>query len=171
MKNFYEIIENIIISLLVITIIILFSFRTVLVDGSSMLPTLHDQERLIITNLFYNVEKGDIVVVDKNNAYKEPLIKRVIATEGDKIKIEYSTGNVYVNDKLLNEDYIYEKINIQNIPDLEVTVAKDCVFVMGDNRNNSGDSRDSSIGLINKKNLLGKAVLRIYPFDNIGVLQ
>lgn len=171
MKNFYEIIENIIISLLVITIIILFSFRTVLVDGSSMLPTLHDHERLIITNLFYNVEKGDIVVVDKNNAYKEPLIKRVIATEGDKIKIEYSTGNVYVNDKLLNEDYIYEKINIQNIPDLEVTVAKDCVFVMGDNRNNSGDSRDSSIGLINKKNLLGKAVLRIYPFDNIGVLQ
>ena len=169
-KDFYETCESIIISLLTILLIIVFCFRAVAVDGGSMLPNLHHGERLITTNLFYTPEKGDVVVIDKNNALGKPLIKRVIATEGDRIRIDYKTGDVYVNDVLLEEDYIYEKIDPENRNNIEMTIKEGYVFVMGDNRNNSTDSRDADVGLINTKNILGKAVLRIYPFSEIGAI-
>ncbi|MBE6877546.1 MAG: signal peptidase I [Ruminococcaceae bacterium] len=170
-KEIYEACESIIVSLIIITLVIVFAFRAVSVDGDSMLPNLHDTERLITTNLFYTPQKGDIVVLDKNNALGKPLIKRVIATEGDTIRIESKTGNVYVNNELLIEDYIYEKIEPANINDLEMTINDGYVFVMGDNRNNSQDSRVESIGQVNTKSILGQAVLRIYPFSEIGVLK
>lgn len=170
-KDIYETFESIMVSLVVITLIIVFAFRAVSVDGDSMLPNLHDQERLITTNLFYTPEKGDIVVLDKNNALGKPLIKRVIATEGDTIRIEYKTGDVYVNDELLIEDYILEKINPADKSDLEMTIKEGYVFVMGDNRNDSTDSRSEAIGQVNTKNILGKAMFRIYPFNSIGGLE
>ena len=169
-KDIYETFESIMVSLVVITLIIVFAFRAVSVDGDSMLPNLHDQERLITTNLFYTPEKGDIVVIDKNTSYGKPLVKRVIATEGDRIFIDYSTGDVFVNDEKLSEDYILEKIDVQDTENLEITVTKGFVFVMGDNRNNSTDSRDADVGLINTKYILGRAVLRIYPFSEIGAI-
>ena len=170
-KDIYETFESIMVSLVVITLIIVFAFRAVSVDGDSMLPNLHDQERLITTNLFYTPEKGDIVVLDKNNALGKPIIKRVIATEGDTIRIEYKTGDVYVNDELLIEEYILEKINPADKADLEMTIKEGYVFVMGDNRNDSTDSRSEVIGQVNTKNILGKAMFRIYPFDSIGGLE
>ncbi|MBQ5782195.1 MAG: signal peptidase I [Oscillospiraceae bacterium] len=170
MKGIYDTVESIIISFIVITVLILFVFRAVSVDGGSMLPTLKNGDRIITTNLFYTPEKGDIVVIDKNTSYGKPLVKRVIATEGDRILIDYSTGDVFVNDEKLSEDYILEKIDIQDTENLEITVTKGFVFVMGDNRNNSTDSRDADVGLINTKNILGKAVLRIYPFSEIGAI-
>ena len=169
-KDIYETFESIMISLVVITLIIVFAFRAVSVDGDSMLPNLHDQERLITTNLFYTPEKGDIVVLDKNNALGKPLIKRVIATEGDTIRIDYKTGDVYVNDELLIEDYILEIINPADKSDLEMTIKEGYVFVMGDFRNDSTDSRSEVIGQVNTKNILGKAMFRIYPFNSIGGL-
>lgn len=171
MKGIYETAESIIIALVVIVVLILFFFRAVSVDGDSMLPGLRDGERLIVSNLFYTPEKGDIIVTDKNISYGKPLVKRVIATEGDKVFIDYSTGDVYVNDTLLSENYIAEKILPKDTPDLEVTVTEGYVFVMGDNRNNSSDSRNESIGLINTKNILGKALFRIYPLSEIGAVK
>lgn len=171
MKDFYETIESIGLSFITITILILFVFRVVSVEGSSMTNTLMDQERLITTNFFYKPEKGDIVVIDKHNTFEKPLIKRVIATEGDTIKIAYATGDVYINGVLQNENYIKEKINPQAGSDLEMTIKEGYVFVMGDNRNGSADSRQESVGQINEKNILGKAIFRIYPFSKIGKVK
>lgn len=170
-KDIYETCESIIVSLLVITFVIVFAVRTVVVDGSSMLPNLHHGERLVTTNFFYTPEKGDIVVIDKNNALGKPLIKRVIATEGDTIRIDYKTGEVYLNGELLVEDYILEKIEATTADGIEMTVEKGFVFVMGDNRNNSQDSRSSEIGQVDIRNILGKALFRVYPFDSIGGLE
>ncbi|MEG1862784.1 MAG: signal peptidase I [Oscillospiraceae bacterium] len=171
MKKFYETIESICISFIAITILILFVFRVVSVEGNSMNNTLMDSERLITTNFFYTPKKGDIVVIDKNNPHRKPLIKRVIATGGDNIKIEYTTGDVYLNGKLLEEKYIKEKIAPKKCDDLELTIPKGYVFVMGDNRNASSDSREEAIGAVNTKNIIGKAIFRIYPFSRIGSLK
>ena len=171
-KNFYEIFESIIIALVIILALVLFVFRAVSVDGESMEPNLHDKDRLIITNFLYTPKKGDIVVVDKNNTLNKPIVKRVIATAGDTIKIEYSTGSVYLNGVKLDEDFILEDMYTYFNPNsLEITIEEGYVFVMGDNRNNSNDSRNSDIGPINVKNILGKAVLRVAPFNNIGVIK
>lgn len=171
MKDIYETAECIIIAFVVIAALILFVFRSVSVYGDSMLPNMHDGDRLITTNFLYTPDKGDVVVVDKNTNYGKPLIKRVIATEGDKIFIDYSTGDVYVNDEKLSEEYIYEKIAVQEKENINMVVPKGYVFVMGDNRNDSLDSRDPAIGLVNEKNILGKALLQIYPLSDIGVVK
>ena len=171
MKDIYETAECIIIAFVIIVVLILFVFRAVSVDGNSMLPNLHHGDRIITTNFLYTPEKGDVVVVDKNTNYGKPLIKRVIAAEGDKIFIDYRTGDVYVNDEKLSEAYIYEKIAVQEKENINIVVPEGYVFVMGDNRNNSLDSRDSAIGLVNEKNILGKALLQIYPLKDIGVVK
>lgn len=171
MKDIYEAAESIIVAFVIIAVLILFCFRAVSVDGGSMLPNLEDGDRIITTNFFYTPENGDIVVVDKNTNYGKPLIKRVIAAAGDKIFVDYSTGDVYVNDEKLSENYIYEKIRVQDKENIDMIVPKGYLFVMGDNRNDSLDSRDSAIGLINEKNILGKALFQIYPISDIGVVK
>ena len=170
-KNFYEIFESVLIAFIAIIVLVVFVFRAVTVDGDSMEPNLHHTEKLITTNLFYKAEKGDIVVIDKNNVLGKPIVKRVIATAGDTIKYECSTGHVYVNGEKLNEDYILTDDSDNPYKnDIETTIKDGYVFVMGDNRNHSNDSRNSEIGQINEKNILGKAILRIYPFNSIGVI-
>ena len=171
MQKLYDFIESISLSVLFITVAILFCFRIIVVDGDSMMNTLHHQERIIISNFFYSPEKGDIVVTDSHNGYGHPIIKRVIGTGGDTVKISFETGDVYVNGTVLQEEYIYEKIRSEPKDDIEITVPEGYLFLMGDNRNNSLDSRSESIGLINEKNLLGKAVFRISPLSKIGKLK
>lgn len=171
MKSFYEIIESIFVSFLIITLLILFVFRAIAVDGSSMNPTLNDNDRLITTNFLYTPKKGDIVVIDKNNNLKKPLVKRVVATSGDTVKIDYLTGDVYVNGVVLEEKYIKEKISITKQPELLQTVKDGYVFVMGDNRNNSTDSRAEEVGQVNAKNILGRALFRVFPINNIGGIK
>ncbi|MBE6894188.1 MAG: signal peptidase I [Ruminococcaceae bacterium] len=171
LKSFYELFESIVFAFLIIIILIVFVFRAVTVDGESMEPNYHDGEKLIITNFMYTPKKGDVVVVEKNNALGKPIIKRVIATAGDTVKYECETGNVYINGEKLNESYI---LNVGVNPyknDIEMTIKDGYVFLMGDNRNNSNDSRNGEVGQINTKNILGKAVLRIYPFSDIGAVK
>ncbi|MEG1896248.1 MAG: signal peptidase I [Oscillospiraceae bacterium] len=168
MKSFYEVVESITVSFIIITFLILFAFRAVAVDGSSMNPTLNDKDRIITTNFLYTPKKGDVIIVDKNNHLNKPLVKRVIATQGDRVKIDYTTGDVYVNDVILEEKYINEKIAPQQNTQFEVTVEAGHIFVMGDNRNHSSDSRDDRLGQVNVKNVLGKALFRVFPLSNIG---
>lgn len=170
MKKLFEMLENICFSVLFITVVMTFFFRVIVVEGNSMNRTLSNGDRVIITNFCYTPQRGDIVVTDKNNYFKTPLIKRVIAIEGDTIKIDYSTGDVYINGEILSEDYIKEKIAISDKETLEITIPDGYVFLMGDNRNQSSDSRESVIGVINEKNIMGKAIFRIMPLEKIGTV-
>jgi len=171
MKKFYEFLESVSVAFIFITLVTLFVGRFIVVDGNSMNNTLYHDERLIITNFLYSPEKGDIVVTDTKNYFGQPLIKRVIATEGDTVAIDYNTGDVYVNGQILQEDYIKEKIMATGGGIYQITLAEDQLFLMGDNRNASSDSRIQEIGPVSEKDILGKAVFRIAPLSRIGKVK
>lgn len=154
-------------------VILIFTFvgRLVGVEGESMMPTLRDQDRLVATNLFYKPTGGDIVVVTKPNARNEPLIKRVIATGGQTIDIDFELNSVFVDDERLDEEYILEPMDPDRDYDFKypLTVPEGYVFIMGDNRNNSWDSRMEQVGLVDERHILGKIVYRVMPYRDIGI--
>ena len=138
------------------------------VDGPSMRPTLHSQERLVVNKFIYRFrvpERGEILVFRYPRDPSRDFIKRVIAVPGDSIKIE--DGHVYVNQKLMNEPYILEK-TLSNYP--EAVVPDGTIFVMGDNRNNSEDSRFADVGFVPYDLVKGKAVLVFWPVDQFKSL-
>ncbi len=141
-------------------------FRIVVVSGPSMKQTLlHGDYLLLINNIFYQEPKqGDIVVVGKE-AYKdgEPIIKRVIATEGQWVDIDFAAGVVYVNGTALDEPYTNTPTNLDEGVSFPLQVRDGCVFVLGDNRNESKDSRSLEIGQVDKREILGKAIFLFLP--------
>ncbi len=176
-----EYIEIFAFAILFVLLVFSFAFRVCVVDGNSMNNTLKNQEKVLTTNLFYSPEGGDIVVFYENNVHEKPLVKRVIATEGQIVQINFNTGKVYVDGEALDEDYVYLNTGkyeygiIYQNPNfdrdtkiLKVTVPDDCVFVMGDNRNGSDDSRNSSIGFISDQQIMGKVIFRISPFTRFN---
>ncbi len=166
----------------VIIMINIFLFHPITVDGTSMCDTLQDKDLVITTSVAYEPKFGDIVVIQANKLvngetglYGEPIIKRVIGTEGDVIRFDLKTGGVYRNGELLDEDYIIGPTNqtyngwVES--ETDYVVPKDCVFVMGDNRKVSHDSRDLKIiGFVNKNYIMGKALFRLYPLNEMKLL-
>lgn len=142
-----------------------FIFNVVKVDGASMENTLKHNDRLIVWKLGYSPEKEDIIVLHQAN--HKPYIKRIIATEGQTVDIDFFTHEVYVDGKKLDEPYIKEPTALRGDVKYPVTVPEDCVFVMGDNRNNSSDSRFSDVGMVHKSDILGKAIFRFWPLSSI----
>lgn len=151
--------------------------RLTRVDGDSMNNTLRDGEIMLIWSLGYTPEQGDIVVLNKTpvvlQGWPEPraIVKRVIATGGQTVDIDYAAGAVYVDGQLLDEPYIAEDMYMPYGPTMQAThweVPEGSVFVMGDNRNNSTDSRDIQLGPIDNDYILGKAVLALWPMDRFG---
>lgn len=172
----------------IVAIIVIFTLFTRLstVDGGSMNPTLQDKERLLITDFCYTPEHNDIVVMWTNNLYNEmtnewgkAIVKRVIGLPGDTIKIDIAEGAVYRNGEKLDTEVVDGVIYEDGHPimdyttvsyDMEVTVPEGYVFVMGDNRTNSVDSRDARIAFVDMNYIIGKAYLRVVPLERFGGL-
>ena len=156
---------------LVLVLVFSFFFRIIQVDGSSMVPTLINGDKLIVWGAGYTPQRGDVVIVDSYTAYGKPLVKRVIAKGGDTVSIDYSTGTVEVNGEVLQEDYIAEPTYLGYDLQFPYTVPEGTVFLMGDNRNESLDSRSSYIGCIDERDILGKVLVCFMPFTDFGVVK
>ncbi len=176
--------REIVLVLTIFMLVYVLCFRTVVVSGSSMKDTLHDGDRLILISsfLYHEPGQGDVVVASKDSFRNgECIIKRVIATEGQTVDIHFDTGEVYVDGVLLDEEYIYSGTYMDEGMRFPLTVADGCVFVMGDNRMDSLDSRNPVIGLIDCREILGRAVFLLLPgrdpvtgamdFGRIGVIN
>lgn len=182
-KARYEILdwlEIVVAAIAVVVILFTLVFKVITISGDSMLDTLHNNEKILISNLFYEPERGDIVVISRNTdnstkitSQESCIIKRIIATEGQVVDINFKTGVVSVDGVDLKEDYTYTRTNVMGDVEFPVIVPEGHVFVLGDNRNNSSDSRFKNLGnngMVDERNILGRAVIRILPFDRFGVL-
>ena len=154
--------------LILFMLVYILCFRVVIVVGNSMFDTLVDGDYLVlISNVFYTEPKhGDIIVASKDSFRNgECIVKRVIATEGQEVDIDFEKGIVYVDGEALQEDYIYSETKLYEGISFPLTVSEGCLFVLGDNRMDSKDSRSPEIGLIDMREVLGKAVFLLYPGD------
>jgi signal peptidase I len=173
-KSFMLYVHDLIHMLAVIMIVFMLLFRMVIVSGSSMYATLWDGDwLLLLSSVFYNdPQYGDIIVASKDSFNDgEAIIKRIIATEGQTVDIDFTTGTVYVDGVALVEPYIHTPTTNPEGMVFPLVVDEGCIFVMGDNRGRSMDSRDPEIGLIDKREVLGKAILIIWPGDDEGHLD
>jgi len=163
--------EALVSAALILVLLFSFFFRIIQVDGQSMVPTLDHGDKLIVWGAGYTPQRGDVVIVDGYTSYGKPLVKRVIAKGGDTIEIDYDAGTVSVNGELLQEDYIAEPTHLGYDVQYPYTVPEGTVFVMGDNRNASLDSRSSYVGCIDEQDILGKVLLCFLPFADFGVVK
>ena len=141
----YDWMQSLVFALIICILVFVFLFRIVDVSGDSMNPTLTNGDKLVVSDVFYKPKQGDIVIFRKDEYKPEALVKRVIATEGQTVEIDFDRGRVYVDGELLD------------------------VFVMGDNRNASSDSRKAEIGMVDERLIVGKVLLRVFPLDSIGI--
>lgn len=162
------------------TIIFVFAFMSVIftfiirdanVVGNSMLDTLHSDDKILMTNFMYKPKCGDIVAINAENQIEKRIIKRVIATEGQTLVVDYSKNAVYVDGIQIDEPYVSSITRVPSNPlQIPYVIPEGYIFVMGDNRIISLDSRDKSIGLVSVNDVIGKAQFIVYPFDRFTYL-
>ena len=211
LRNFFDILESFVYAIAAVVLIFVFFGRLSVVDGQSMDDTLSHGEYLVVGNIFfgYTPDNGDIVVIDGGYSfypYTKPIVKRVIATGGQTLEIDFKSETVYVDGIAIEEDYakythsnssddithkyhnslfyytknlfgtyekdgkVYNDYYDPNTGIFKGTIPKDHIFVMGDNRLNSADSRISEIGFVHENYVVGKAVFRLFPFSSFGGL-
>ncbi len=167
----YEWVEAGLLAAIVVLLVFTCLLRTATVSGPSMSPTLQSGDRVLILQLgCHDPDYGEIVVIDRTPAGQPPIIKRVIGKAGDIIDIDFHAGEVWRNGALLEEPYIREPTLTRWDVQFPLEVPEGHLFVMGDNRNRSADSRSSQIGLVDVRRVMGKAVFRFYPFQSAGAL-
>lgn len=172
----YSWLQPLIVALVVLILLSTFVGRIIGVDGSSMFPTLHDHDMLVLQSIGYKPARGDIVVLTQRSFSDKPIVKRVIATGGQTVDVDYDANTVTVTDKdgtrtVLDEPYLGEPMRRPSSPTsshIEVPEGSICVF--GDNRNNSTDSRSPMVGTADERCVLGRALLILLPFQRFGVL-
>ena len=182
-RDLYEWVQSLVGSVLVVVAIFTFVIRMMGVDGHSMLNTLQHGDRLLVVNsmLYHDYKYGDIVILRKDGVFDDdPIVKGVIAVEGQTVDIDFAEGIVYVDGEALEEDYIREPTYTAEGTEFPLTVPEGSIFVMGDNRNGSSDSRDYRLGTVDTRYVIGKAAFLIFPgpdyetekrdFKRIGVI-
>ena len=183
-QNLTLYIHDLLYMIVIIFIVFLVVFRVIVVSGSSMYDTLINGDYLLlVSSLFYREPQAEDIIVISKQSYDDgaPIIKRVIATEGQTVDIDFEAGIVYVDGQALEEPYTHTPTNVEEGMQFPLTVEENCVFAMGDNRNRSRDSRDPSIGQIDKREILGKAIFLFLPaadeghagpdYDRIGAIK
>lgn len=170
-SEIYDWLQCIVVALVASILIFVFLGRIIGVIGPSMIPTLEDGDMVVMSNLFYAPQQDDVVVFTKHSYDAGPLVKRIIAVENQTVDIDFATGEVRVDDVLLDESYIADLTMRQYDIFFPVTVPQGCVFVMGDNRMVSFDSRASAIGMVDERSILGKVYAVIAPLKNFGLVN
>lgn len=169
-KEVWGVISRVLFVAMAVVLINIYVVRIAAVNGASMEPTLQNGDVVLCSSLGYAPDYGDIVVTEMDVGEGD-LIKRVIALEGDTVDVDYRTGMVIVNGKAMEEPYTLEPTYLEGDVQFPVQVPAGRVFLLGDNRNNSVDSRRSALGMVPECTLLGKVYFRIYPLHKIGTLQ
>lgn len=164
----YDWLQCVVYALVACVLLFTFAGRIITVYGRSMQDTFYEGHRVVISPFAAPYEYGDIVVLQKDSFGPLPIIKRVIATEGETVDIDFEQGVVYVDREALDEPYTKEPTFEREDFAGPITVPEGCIFVMGDNRNHSEDSRRASIGCVDTEDVLGEVILRIWPLDQLG---
>ena len=171
-KDMYDWVQCLIVALIICVVFFAFFVRIIDVVGTSMNPTLNNSDKMLVSGLFYKPRVGDVVVFKKDEYDpNKALVKRVIAVEGQEINIDFDRGIVYIDGQPIQEDYIAELTKTKEDFIGPKTVPEGCVFVMGDNRNMSTDSRKTEIGMVDTRLILGKAYMVIYPLSEFRVIK
>lgn len=178
LADWVEIAEVLVITVGIVLFLFSFVFRLCSVSGDSMNDTLYHKEALIVSDLFYTPQSGDIIVFHQTGTLNEPVVKRVIATGGETVSIRHSLTSMTVsvtdaegNTRVLDEDYCKFEGFSYYTDDYDVTVPEGMLFVLGDNRNRSKDSRHPDIGLVDERRVLGKVLFRVAPLSRFGTVE
>ncbi len=166
-------IETIVMAFVIVTVVFTFAARVVTVDGASMEPNYYDGDRVLVTSLAGEAKAGDVVIIV--HALEETLIKRVVATEGQVVDFDNELGELIVDGQVVNGEVYgtrngitFAPENVGDTMDFPQTVPEGCVFVLGDHRDDSTDSRKLSVGMVDRRNILGRVVFNLYPMSKIG---
>lgn len=161
----FDWLSSLLTALICVLLVMSFFFRVIKVDGTSMEPTLINTDKVIITELFYTPRNGDVVVISHGEEYAEPLVKRVIAIPGQEIRIDFENNAVYIDGEKLDEPYIQGTTirGDKSSDEINGIIPEGKIFVMGDNRTVSLDSRYKRVDLIDVSSVIGKAQLDVIP--------
>lgn len=170
-----ELYENVrVLAIVLAALILIFTFvvRVIVVSGPSMENTLQSGDAMLVWSLGYKAKQGDVIVLTQPDYQEDSIVKRVIAVGGQTISIDYATNSVTVDGEVLQEDYIKEWMMVPGygMGNHQMTVPEGHIFVMGDNRNESADSRYPTIGVIDERCVIGKALMVVFPFSDFGLL-
>lgn len=164
--------QALVMALVALTLVFTLVGRVIGVDGGSMEPTLHEHDMLLLQSVGYQPAQGDVVVLTKESFLPQPIVKRVIAVGGQRVDIDYAAGTVAVDGVVLDEPYLNEWMREPDFAHISsIEVPEGSIFVMGDNRNHSSDSRDVRLGLVDERYVLGRALFIVLPFGHFGAIE